>query len=411
MRHSPPKRHSDTAIRVALSCFFFVFGLSSAAWVVRIPDIRNLLSVSTSTLGILFLCSAIGAMLALLAAPKIIARLSTRFAITFGFTFIVSGASIAITALILQNPVLLGTGNFLSGIGFGIADVGVNVEGAELEKRVGRSLLPQLHGAFSVGTLVGALLGTLSISTGVSVVVQTLILTAVFIVVLILCLPIVPRGTGVRSPLPQALTKSQARTNSQLRTPRKTWLHPRILLLGLAIFGGSVAEGGANDWLALSLVDDYHIPASSAALTFAILVGAMSVVRLTGGRLADRLGRVATLRMFAVIGICGVCLIILGAPHPPLAWVGAAAWGAGVALVFPLTISAAADGEDSSGRVAVVTAFGYSAFLVAPPFLGLIAQQWGLLHMFWIFVALLVLLIIGSGATRPLPQSSSTPVD
>jgi fucose permease len=293
----------------------------------------------------------------------------------------------------------LGFGSFISGLGAGLSDVGVNVEGAALEKRQGRSLMPQLHGAFSLGTLAGALAGSLAITIGLPVAIQTIFINLIFVVVLLSMIRFIPRGTGLshgEHATEVAATPAERRAN---------WTNPRLVFLGLAIFGASVAEGGANDWLALAMVDDYKIAGQDAALTFAVLVGAMTIVRLSGGKLVDRFGRSAVLRAFGVAGIIGVLLVILGAPNPALAWSGAALWGAGVALAFPLLLSAAADGENSSGRVAVVTAFGYAAFLVAPPLLGFLGQAIGLLNMFWVFTGLIGLLVIFAGATKPLVTS------
>ena len=87
-----------------------------------------------------------------------------------------------------------------------------------------------------------------------------------------------------------------------------------------------------------------------------------------------------------------------------LAWVGAALWGAGVALGFPLFISAAADGENSSQRVATVTTFGYIAFLVGPPLLGFLGQAWGLLNMFYLLAFFVACAVYFAGAAKPLAQ-------
>lgn len=396
---------SDLQIRsrglvVALVSFFFIFGLSGAAWVVRIPQIREVIHVDVATLGILFLTGSIGAMLSLTAAGRVVARRGTRMTIAWGFILLLSGGAISITSLFLGNPIILGIGSFISGLGAGLSDVGVNVEGAALEKRQGRSLMPQLHGAFSLGTLAGALFGSLAITIGLDVATQTIAINIVFIVVLLTMIRYIPRGTG------QSHGEHATEVAETPAERRANWTNPRLVLLGLAIFGASVAEGGANDWLALAMVDDYKIAGEQAALTFAVLVGAMTIVRFAGGKLVDRFGRAAVLRTFGIAGIFGVLLVILGAPNPFVAWTGAALWGAGVALAFPLLLSAAADGENSSGRVAVVTAFGYAAFLVAPPLLGFLGQAIGLLNMFWVFTGLIGLLVIFAGAARPLAGSS-----
>ena len=54
-------------------------------------------------------------------------------------------------------PVVVGL--FLVGFGNGTWDVAMNVEGAAVEQRLGRSIMPRFHAGFSVGTVAGALLG------------------------------------------------------------------------------------------------------------------------------------------------------------------------------------------------------------------------------------------------------------
>ena len=127
----------------------------------------------------------------------------------------------------------------------------------------------------------------------------------------------------------------------------------------------------------------------------------MVIMRFFGGRAVDRWGRVIALRASAAVGLIGVLTLIF-APTIYVAWVGAAMWGAGVALGFPLFISAAADGENSSGRVAVVSTFGYVAFLVGPPVLGFLGQSWGVLNMFFVVAGLLVVSAIFAGGAKPL---------
>ena len=92
---------------------------------------------------------------------------------------------------------------------------------------------------------------------------------------------------------------------------------------------------------------------------------------------------------------------LLGAPNLTLGWIGAALWGMGVALGFPLFLSAAGEGENAAKRVGFVASWGYGAFLAGPPILGLLADQIGMLNMFFViagfvFVALLVAGAAGS---------------
>ena len=50
-------------------------------------------------------------------------------------------------------------GLFLVGLGVGIWDVSMNLEGADVERHLGTSVMPHFHAAFSGGTVVSALVG------------------------------------------------------------------------------------------------------------------------------------------------------------------------------------------------------------------------------------------------------------
>ena len=74
-------------------------------------------------------------------------------------------------------PVVVGL--FLLGFGSGTWDVAMNVEGAEVERRLGRSIMPRFHAGFSIGTVAGALGGSAMIVLGVSVTVHLIAVAAV----------------------------------------------------------------------------------------------------------------------------------------------------------------------------------------------------------------------------------------
>jgi MFS family permease len=120
----------------------------------------------------------------------------------------------------------------------------------------------------------------------------------------------------------------------------------------------------------------------------------------------DRFGRVATLIVLAGTAAVGLLLFIL-APSIPLMFAGAALWGAGVSLGFPLGMSAAADDPvHAAARVSAAATIGYVAFLAGPPLLGLISEHIGLLNTLYILVALIVASGFASPAARPIAGST-----
>ena len=170
------------------------------------------------------------------------------------------------------------------------------------------------------------------------------------------------------------------------------WRDPRTLLIGVIVLGMAFAEGSANDWLALAMVDGHGVDNATGAFVFGVFVTAMTVGRLVGVRVLDRYGRVPVLRGSAVLASVGLLIVIFG----PNAWVagfGVVLWGLGSALGFPVGMSAAADDpRTAAASVSAVATVGYCAFLVGPPLIGFLGEHFGLLN------ALLVLLVLVAAA-------------
>ena len=112
------------------------------------------------------------------------------------------------------------------------------------------------------------------------------------------------------------------------------WREPRTLLVGLLVLAFAFVEGSANDWLALTLVDGYGASEAVGALGLGVFVAAMTTVRLVGGAALDRWGRVAALRVGALVAAGGEPVVIVS-PAVPLGLVGALLWGAGAGAGLP----------------------------------------------------------------------------
>jgi MFS family permease len=179
------------------------------------------------------------------------------------------------------------------------------------------------------------------------------------------------------------------------------WKEKRTIHIGLTLLGGAFAEGTANDWLPLASQQGHHTSAATASAIYAVFAFAMMITRMTGGRLVDHFGRAPVLRMMCSLAAAGMLLFTFG-PDTPTAFGGAGLWGVGVALVFPLAVSAAGDDpQGAARRVSVVAGLGYAAFLVGPPTLGTVGQHIGLLHAFLPVVGGVLLAGLIAGAVRP----------
>jgi len=152
-----------------------------------------------------------------------------------------------------------------------------------------------------------------------------------------------------------------------------------IALLAVMLICSNIGEGSASDWLELYAHDDRGFRPGVAAAVFTTYTVAVTVGRLLGGPVITRLGRVATLRLCGLVTCAGLaCTLHLPTAAGP--YVGAALWGLGLSVVFPMAITAAGEhGRDNSaGAISAVSTMGYGAFLTGPPVIGLLAQDWSI---------------------------------
>jgi cyanate permease len=136
----------------------------------------------------------------------------------------------------------------------------------------------------------------------------------------------------------------------------------------------------------------------------------MTVGRWYGPGLLDGLGRVLAMRILAALALAGLALVVFGGSLP-VAIVGAALWGLGTSLGFPVGMSAAGDDpRHAAGRVSVVATIGYVAFLTGPPLVGFLGDEVGTLRALTATGGLVAVGLLVSGVLRPPPPAEPAPV-
>jgi fucose permease len=277
---------------------------------------------------------------------------------------------------------------FALGIGTGLWDVAMNVEGAEVERGLGRSIMPRFHAAWSFGSIAGAGVGVPMAALKVSMPIHFGILGVLGVLVVL-------RWT--RAFLPAEEQPASASTSSS----GTAWLEPRTLAIGVMVLAFAVVEGSANDWLSLALIDGYGVAHWVGVAGYALFVSAMTVGRLVGPVVLDRFGRAPVLWITTATAAVGIVLVVLG-DHVVLVGAGIVIWGLGASLGFPVGMSAAADDPvRSAARVSVVSTIGYGAFLAGPPLLGYLGDHIGTLEALLAVAFLMVPAALTVFAARP----------
>lgn len=397
---------TSTSVRAAALAIFAIFatnGFIFASWAARIPAVTQTLGLSTGEMGGILLVGAIGSLIALPLTGTVVDRIGLKAAVRVGGALAVAAGAVIAVGLLLHAVWVVTAGMVVFGAGVALWDVAQNIGGADVEHRLGRTIMPQFHAAFSGGAVLGALVGAGMSAAGVDL---PLHLFGIIVVVLAV-MAVVPRyflpHDAAQSPdaagSPDATGAAQAVAGPK-PSALEAWRHPRTVLIGVVVLGATLTEGAGNDWISKGVVDGLGSSEAAGAGLFAVFVGAMTLARWFGGRVIDRVGRVAALRISMVSAAIGLSVYSLAGTY----WIsalGAVFWGLGAALAFPMGMSAAADDpRKAAARVSVVSTIGYIAFLAGPPFLGFLGDHLGLRHALLVILVPILVALALAGVTR-----------
>lgn len=388
---------ADAGLRASTRAVYLAFiflGVAMAGFAARIPQIRDSLALSPSRLGLVLLVAAAGSITSLPLAGHIVGRFGSRRTVTvMALVLGVAMCGVGVGYRFGVLPVVISL--YVYGFATGAWDVAMNVQGAVVEQRLGRAIMPRFHAGYSVGTVAGALIGAGAVALGVSVSVHIVIMTVTSAVIVAVAV----QRFGPDSHEPAAAGKTGF---------IQFWREPRTLLIGVFVLAFAFTEGAGIDWINVAMIDDYGTSAPLGTLAFAVFLAAMTIGRWYGPGLLDRHGRVPVVRALAVISLGGLLLFAFGS-HPAVAFAGTLLWGVGASLGFPVGMSAASDDPAKAApRVSVVASIGYVAFLSGPPLIGFLGDHVTVVRGLLAVGVLLIVSILLSPTLRP-PGPSAGP--
>ncbi|WP_256106503.1 MFS transporter [Streptomyces sp. ODS05-4] len=363
-------------LRTALTVFFALDGFLFAGWVVRIPAIKAQTGASAGDLGLALLGVSAGAVVTMTLTGRLCRRHGSH-RITVAAAVLLS-LSIALPPL-THSAVALGLVLLVFGAGYGGINVAMNSAAVDLVAALRRPVMPGFHAAFSLGGMLGAGLGGL-VAGGLSPTAHLVALTGVGLLLTAVAAP-----TLLRHPSPRPPGQP-----SEAQSPPSGRMEPRgrrlVTVFGLIALCTAYGEGAMADWGALHLEEDLHAHPGLAAAGYSAFALAMTVGRLSGTTMLERLGQTRTLVAGGATAAAGMLLGAL-APSAGAALLGFAVTGLGLANLFPVAIARAGAVAGPSG-VAAASTLGYGGMLLGPPAIGFLAE-WSSLPLALTTVAVL----------------------
>lgn len=342
--------------RWAISGVFLLTGVGTANWAVRIPAVQRSLQLSDGQLGFALLGVSVGAITAMPVSGRLVARFGSR-PVTFA-------GAIAFAIALMLPPLASSFGLLVAallalGLTNGILDVAMNAQAAAVQTSYRKPIMGGVHAFYSFGGLIGAAIGGAIASAGIGP---------------------APHLAGVGVAIAIGATAAVAGM-----LPAHTDAAPHVAfaagqlraLIGLGVLAFCVlfGEGAMMNWSAVYLRNVIGTGPGLAAAGFASFSLMMASGRAIGDTLTSRLGAERLTMIGGTVALCGIALA-LAFPQPLPVVIGFGAVGAGLAIIFPITLAAAArtPGVVPGAAIAVVSMCGYSGLLAGPPLIGTVAN-------------------------------------
>ncbi len=373
---------------------FFIYAFGMGGLFPRLADVQRALGVAEGPLGLALIGTASGTMISLTLASRWLERVGHRRALLVLIVLlplcyaIASFATGARALFVLLVP---------AGLCIGAIEVIVNLEADRVEHQTGRRLMNRAHAFWSFGFFTAGLLGALMSHLGVT---PGLHLLAIVPIVALATVVLLGRfgaapQRGVTPAVPPA------------RIARPTW---GVMMLVAVTLSALVMEGAGAEWSAIYMRDVFGAVPFVAG--FAVAVGALSqgLARYFADRFVERHQPVAVARV--LLGVLGAgALLVFVAPSAWSALLGFALMGVGTSAIFPLAMSAAAQRTDRAPatNVAALAQISFTAFLLGPPLLGLVAQAFGIRWSYGVGLPLIALSMVAATALRGHDAAPSAP--
>ena len=361
-----------TRARWSLALLFLVMGISSMAWVPRIPEIKSDLGLNDAQFGLMLAASSVGAVLGAQYSGRLVHRLGSKN--TLRISQFVMPLGVITMGLTMTVPGIM-AGLFVMGLGYSAMDIAANSQAVIVEKLTKKRFLASLHGAWSIGTFFTAIFGGAVV--GVLTPGQNLLvlgIAAVFIFI----------------PLTEQMLASDLddHKGAEGTSSKMPWFGGKYILLwafAIGSLGSFVAEGASMDWGGILLAEHMGVAPGFTASVFATFSLAMIISRFTSDRIMEIHGSYKTVLYAGVLGggfwaISILTAVPLSATNPIAAMIlinaGFFAAGLGIGPIFPAYILASAEipGVPPSLGIARIGVISIAGYFIGPTITGFISE-------------------------------------
>ncbi len=355
-------------IRFAVGMFYFGMGLSFATWASRIPDIKTALHLTEGDLGSILFALPMGQLVIMPFSGKMVTKFGSHRILIFSLImYVLCLANLGLATTAFQ----LSLGLFLFGLFGNLANIAVNTQGVYTEVLFKKTIMSSFHGMWSFAGFTGALVGLGMLALNLSPLHHFLIVGAVVILMVAFNF--------------KFLIRAKEKIKHKASEGKKLFVKPDSALIWLGVIGfcSMASEGVMFDWSGVYFKDIVQAPGPLVILGYTSFMIMMASGRFLGDGLINKFGRERVMQISGVMISAGLFTAVF-LPYIIPCTIAFMAVGLGVATIVPTVYSMAGKNPTvpPGEALTIVSSVSFLGFLMGPPIIGHIAQNFGLQFSF-----------------------------
>ncbi|WP_347051620.1 MFS transporter [Flavobacterium olei] len=353
-------------IRFAVGMFYFGMGLSFASWASRIPDIKTALHLTEGDLGSILFALPVGQLIVMPFSGKMVTKFGSHRILIFSLImYVFCLINLGLASTVLQ----LSLGLFLFGVFGNLANIAVNTQGVYTEVLFKKTIMSSFHGMWSFAGFTGALVGLGMLALKLSPLHHFMIVAGIVLIMVALNFKFLIRA------------KEKIKTKQE----KKLFVKPDKALLWLGVIGfcSMASEGVMFDWSGVYFKDIVQAPGPLVVLGYTSFMIMMASGRFLGDGLINKFGRERVMQISGVMISAGLFTAVF-LPYIIPCTIAFMLVGLGVATIVPTVYSIAGKNPTvpAGEALTIVSSVSFLGFLMGPPIIGHIAQNFGLQFSF-----------------------------
>ncbi|MET0945909.1 MAG: MFS transporter [Flavobacterium sp.] len=355
-------------IRFAVGMFYFGMGLSFATWASRIPDIKTALHLTEGDLGSILFALPMGQLVIMPFSGKMVTKFGSHRILVFSLImYVLCLANLGLATTAFQ----LSVGLFLFGLFGNLANIAVNTQGVYTEVLFKKTIMSSFHGMWSFAGFTGALVGLGMLTLNLSPLHHFIIVGVIVILMVTFNF--------------KFLVRAKEKIKHKTSEGKKLFVKPDSTLIWLGVIGfcSMASEGVMFDWSGVYFKDIVQAPGPLVILGYTSFMIMMASGRFLGDGLINKFGRERVMQISGVMISAGLFTAVF-LPYIIPCTIAFMAVGLGVATIVPTVYSMAGKNPTvpPGEALTIVSSVSFLGFLMGPPVIGHIAQNFGLQFSF-----------------------------